>query len=41
MRRTARALSVAVLASAALGISAGAGAADPGVPPPRSGRAHV
>ncbi|GHA79783.1 hypothetical protein GCM10010330_37090 [Streptomyces tendae] len=34
MRRTARALSVAVLASAALGISAGAGAADPGVPPP-------
>ncbi|MFG3210777.1 hypothetical protein [Streptomyces tendae] len=34
MRRTARALSVAVLASAALGFSAGAGAADPGVPPP-------
>jgi hypothetical protein len=34
MRRTARALSVAVLASAALGVCAGAGAADPGVPPP-------
>lgn len=34
MRRTARALSVAVLASAALGLSAAAGAADPGVPPP-------
>ncbi|MFI1758320.1 hypothetical protein [Streptomyces sp. NPDC020571] len=34
MRRTARALSVAVLASAALGLSAGLGAADPGVPPP-------
>ncbi|MEV0015760.1 hypothetical protein [Streptomyces tendae] len=34
MRRTARALSVAVLASAALGLSAGIGAADPGVPPP-------
>ncbi|MET9357125.1 hypothetical protein ABZY14_29705 [Streptomyces sp. NPDC006617] len=34
MRRTARALSVAVLASAALGLSAGVGAADPGVPPP-------
>ncbi|MFE0415455.1 hypothetical protein [Streptomyces tendae] len=34
MRRTARALSVAVLASAALGLSAGAGAAGPGVPPP-------
>lgn len=37
MRRTARALSVAVLASAALGLSAGVGAADPGVPPPPSG----
>ncbi|MFH8440280.1 hypothetical protein ACH4D3_03460 [Streptomyces sp. NPDC018026] len=37
MRRTARALSVAVLASAALGLSAGAGVADPGVPPPPSG----
>ncbi|MFC7938720.1 hypothetical protein ACFU2J_21195 [Streptomyces sp. NPDC057387] len=34
MRRTARALSVAVLASAALGVCAGTGAADPGVPPP-------
>ncbi|MFA3872736.1 hypothetical protein ABS735_03400 [Streptomyces sp. MMCC 100] len=34
MRRTARALSVAVLASAALGVSAGAGVAGPGVPPP-------
>lgn len=34
MRRTARALSVAVLASAALGVFAGPGAADPGVPPP-------
>ncbi|CAL9392291.1 hypothetical protein [Streptomyces sp. enrichment culture] len=34
MRRTARALSVAVLASAALGLPAAAGAADPGVPPP-------
>ncbi|MFF0644651.1 hypothetical protein ACFYVV_13685 [Streptomyces tendae] len=34
MRRTARALSVAVLASAALGLSAGSGVADPGVPPP-------
>ncbi|MGW5784197.1 hypothetical protein ACWEWK_09420 [Streptomyces sp. NPDC003757] len=34
MRRTARALSVAVLASAALGVCAGAGAADPVVPPP-------
>ncbi|MFE1587405.1 hypothetical protein ACFW6Q_17170 [Streptomyces sp. NPDC058737] len=34
MRRTARALSVAVLASAALGVGAGIGAADPGVPPP-------
>ncbi|WP_217166346.1 hypothetical protein [Streptomyces sp. AC512_CC834] len=34
MRRTARALSVAVLASAALGVFAGNGAADPGVPPP-------
>ncbi|WP_217145032.1 hypothetical protein [Streptomyces sp. AC627_RSS907] len=34
MRRTARALSVAVLASAALGVVAGPGAADPGVPPP-------
>ncbi|MFG2681550.1 hypothetical protein [Streptomyces sp. NPDC048392] len=37
MRRTARALSVAVLASAALGVFAGAGAADPGVPPPPTG----
>ncbi|AXL91987.1 hypothetical protein C4J65_29610 [Streptomyces sp. CB09001] len=37
MRRTARALSVAVLASAALGLSAGVVAADPGVPPPPSG----
>ncbi|MEV8124270.1 hypothetical protein AB0P07_09145 [Streptomyces sp. NPDC085944] len=34
MRRTARALSVAVLASAALGVGTGTGAADPGVPPP-------
>ncbi|WKX17608.1 MULTISPECIES: hypothetical protein [unclassified Streptomyces] len=34
MRRTARALSAAVLASAALGVGAGVGAADPGVPPP-------
>ncbi|MFG3249593.1 hypothetical protein [Streptomyces sp. NPDC048187] len=34
MRRTARALSVAVLASAALGVCAGTGTADPGVPPP-------
>ncbi|MEV7218766.1 hypothetical protein ACFYN5_03595 [Streptomyces sp. NPDC007126] len=34
MRRTARALSAAVLASAALGVGAGIGAADPGVPPP-------
>ncbi|MFJ9670079.1 hypothetical protein ACIRP5_04720 [Streptomyces sp. NPDC101221] len=34
MRRTARALSVAVMASAALGVCAGTGAADPGVPPP-------
>ncbi|GAA2596132.1 hypothetical protein [Streptomyces lienomycini] len=34
MRRTARAVSVAVLASAALGVFAGSGAADPGVPPP-------
>lgn len=34
MRSTARALSVAVLASAALGLSAGIGAADPAVPPP-------
>ncbi|MFD5311170.1 hypothetical protein ACFWJ3_16735, partial [Streptomyces ardesiacus] len=34
MRCTARALSVAVLASAALGVCAGTGAADPGVPPP-------
>lgn len=37
MRRTARALSVAVLASAALGVCAGAGAADPGVPSPPAG----
>ncbi|WP_435614092.1 hypothetical protein [Streptomyces coelicoflavus] len=37
MRRTARALSVAVLASAALGVCAGAGAADPGVPSPPVG----
>ncbi|WP_282082721.1 hypothetical protein [Streptomyces tendae] len=37
MRRTARALSVAVLAGAALGLSAGYGAADPGVPPPPAG----
>ncbi|MFI7346204.1 hypothetical protein ACIBSR_08020 [Streptomyces sp. NPDC049936] len=37
MRRTARALSVAVLASAALGALAGPGAADPGVPPPPAG----
>ncbi|WP_399891821.1 hypothetical protein ACGH7X_32165 [Streptomyces sp. BBFR51] len=36
MRRTARALSVAVLASATLGVFAGSGAADPGVPPPPS-----
>ncbi|CAL9647481.1 hypothetical protein [Streptomyces sp. enrichment culture] len=34
MRRTARALSAAVLASAALGALAGPAAADPGVPPP-------
>ncbi|MFJ6071797.1 hypothetical protein ACIQFU_13305 [Streptomyces sp. NPDC093065] len=34
MRRTARALSVAVLASAALGVPVGAVVADPGVPPP-------
>ncbi|MFC8065989.1 hypothetical protein [Streptomyces sp. NPDC057293] len=37
MRRTARALSVAVLASAALGALAGPSAADPGVPPPPAG----
>ncbi|MGW2175018.1 hypothetical protein ACWC1C_31265 [Streptomyces sp. NPDC001705] len=37
MRRTARALSVAVLASAALGALAGPSAADPAVPPPPSG----
>lgn len=34
MHRTARALSAAVLASAALGALAGPAAADPGVPPP-------
>ncbi|GAA3954126.1 hypothetical protein GCM10022384_04530 [Streptomyces marokkonensis] len=34
MRRTARALSAAVLASAALGVLAGPVSADPGVPPP-------
>ncbi|MER7775680.1 hypothetical protein ABTZ21_11780 [Streptomyces sp. NPDC096191] len=37
MRRTARALSVAVLASAALGALAGPSAADPAVPPPPAG----
>ncbi|MET8457106.1 hypothetical protein [Streptomyces parvulus] len=37
MRRTARALSVAVLSSAALGVLAVPGAADPGVPPPPAG----
>ncbi|MFI5856584.1 hypothetical protein [Streptomyces parvulus] len=37
MRRTARALSVAVLSSAALGVLAVPGVADPGVPPPPPG----
>ncbi|MFE0801726.1 hypothetical protein [Streptomyces sp. NPDC058812] len=37
MRRTARALSAAVLASAALGVSAGSVSADPGVPRPPVG----
>ncbi|MFH9569530.1 hypothetical protein ACH4MG_03100 [Streptomyces sp. NPDC017454] len=37
MRRTARALSAAVLASAALGVVAGPVSADPGVPQPSAG----
>ncbi|MBD2818488.1 hypothetical protein ID867_14825 [Streptomyces parvulus] len=37
MRRTARALSTAVLASAALGVFAAPAPAQPGVPPPPAG----
>jgi hypothetical protein len=38
MRRTARALSAAVLASASLGVVAGPASADPGVPQPPAGQ---